>query len=150
MPTALITQQPRSTTPVIVFDSATTANLTNTSGVITGTAVDNDTELDQVGRFFLAVPTFASAPAASQPIEMYFVQSGGGSGTTYEDGSATVFPPIPVWVFASRAATDLKQASPPLVLPDRDFHVIMRNMSGQTMNAGWSLVMTKNSDEANW
>lgn len=147
MTTAIVTQKLRSTTPVTVFDTATTAAVANAAGAISS-AISNETNGDQVASFELNVPVFAVAPTAGQSVDMFFVQNV--DGTNDEDGSATVFPQIPVWSFSTRASASLRQVSPPLLLPPRDFKVIIRNASAQTMNAGWGLKMLAVSDQANW
>jgi hypothetical protein len=144
---ALITQQERSTTPVSVLTTELNS-LANGSNALSA-AVSNETNGDLAAQFEIAC-TFASAPSAGQPVELYLVQTV--DGTNYEDGASgasAATPPVPAWVFSSRAATTLRQISPLLPLPPRDFKILLKNGSGQAMTAsGHTLKMYAVSEQA--
>lgn len=110
--------------------SITLNGVANNGGAISGTALNGAGYL--YARFQLDA-AWAAAPSANQSIEMYFVQQT--DGTDYEDGSATVTPEVPAWVFSTRAATPLQRITPPLPIPPDAFHVVIVNKSGAAFDA---------------
>jgi hypothetical protein len=152
MTQAISKLRPRSIgSPVTIFDSASTSSVANGSAAITASAISWSTNLDEFLRFTLEITGFGTTPSALQPIYLYEVLAGGGSGgTTYEDGSSTVFPPIPIWTFSTRAASTLVQNTRRIIAPERDAFYILQNASGQSMNSGWAVRATPCTREANW
>lgn len=119
-------------------------SLANGSTCALGTEYDNATNLYLYGLFELNV-TFGSAPTAGNTVDLYIVPAP--DGTNYDDGSASVTPPITNYAggFPLRAVTTAQKIAigGPLSLiwlPPLKFKVLVKNGSGQAFPASGSTV----------
>ena len=119
-------------------------SLANGSTCALGTAYDNATNLYLFGMFELNV-TFGSNPTAGSLVDLYIVPAP--DGTNYDDGSATVTPPITNYAggFPLRAVTTAQKIAlgGPLSLiwlPPLPFKILVKNNSGQAFPSSGSTV----------
>jgi hypothetical protein len=93
--------------------------------------------------------TFATAPTANSPVDVYFVYTV--DGTAFEDattGAPGVTPQTPAWTFTVRGVTTAqRRISPPLQLPPRPCQVLVHNRTNQSMSAGWNVRAIRVSDQ---
>jgi hypothetical protein len=76
--------------------------------------------------------TWAVAPAADLPTELWIVQQA--DGATFEDGTANTTPVLPQWLahsFTTRAATTVYRVSPIIPIPPDDFKFLIVNKTLQ-------------------
>lgn len=129
-------QSTRSGNPISVLTTELNS-LTTTGSAITGSAIDNDTDLDIYADFELVI-TYGTGPTAGSAIELYIVRTV--DGTNFEDASTTG-PIVPqggfVGAFILRSVTTAQRMIIPGVpIPPRDFHVmVVAKTTGQTAAA---------------
>jgi hypothetical protein len=144
---ATFLQKLRSTTPVTVL-STELNSLANNAAALSVT-LTQESEGDFYGEFELVV-TFGTAPSSNSTVEMYFVKTV--DGTNFEDASTTgpVTPQAPDYIFTVRnVTTTQRRVSPKLLLPSRDFKILLVNKTGQPFQAsGNTLKMLKVSEQA--
>jgi hypothetical protein len=140
------------TTPLSFFggSSALAANNTILSSGTLDPAPDSSGPAQRVQLELTC--TFATAPTANSPIDVYFVYTiESGATPNYEDastGSPGVTPQTPVWTFTVRGvATAQRRVSPPLQLPPLPCRILVHNRANQSMNAGWNIRAIRISDQ---
>jgi hypothetical protein len=129
----------RASQPVDVMTTELDA-LANDAAVLSA-AIENGTELDLYADWELAV-TFASAPSANGRIELWLVRTL--NEADYEDAGAG--PIVPqngfLGAFVVRALTSAQRLilphPPHILLPPKDFKVLVVNRSGQAFPASGS------------
>ncbi len=92
--------------------------------------------------------TFAVAPAANDAIEVYFVPAADLGTVNYGDTVDPINPALRVATIPVRAVTTAQRIPHPIViLGPMAFKCPLRNSTGQTISAGWSLLITTFDNE---